>query len=80
MEKLDWAFANTKLMEHFPHSVVRNLPIIRSDHGLIILDISGIGPSDSSGCGQLTPIVQQSATQHGPRVMLALMHTYWGKR
>uniref|UniRef100_A0A2N9H6E1 CCHC-type domain-containing protein n=1 Tax=Fagus sylvatica TaxID=28930 RepID=A0A2N9H6E1_FAGSY len=38
MEKLDRAFANTEWMEHFPHTVVRNLPIIRSDHGPIILD------------------------------------------
>ena len=38
MEKLDRAFANTEWLDHFPHSVVRNLPIIRSDHGPIILD------------------------------------------
>ena len=38
MEKLDRAFANTEWMEHFSHTVVRNLPIIRSDHGPIILD------------------------------------------
>uniref|UniRef100_A0A2N9ETE7 Reverse transcriptase domain-containing protein n=1 Tax=Fagus sylvatica TaxID=28930 RepID=A0A2N9ETE7_FAGSY len=39
MEKLDQAFTNTEWLDHFPHSVVRNLPIIRSDHGPIILDI-----------------------------------------
>ena len=38
MEKLDRAFANTEWMDHFPHSVVHNLPIIRFDHGPIILD------------------------------------------
>ena len=38
MEKLDRAFANTAWLDHFSHSIVHNLPIIRSDHGPIILD------------------------------------------
>ncbi len=38
MENLDRAFANVSWFEAHPHSIVRNLPILCSDHGPIILD------------------------------------------
>lgn len=38
MEKLDRAFGNLDWLEAFPHRLVRNLPIIASDHGPIKLD------------------------------------------
>lgn len=74
MEKLDRAFANSEWLDHFPHSVVCNLPIIRSDHGPIVLDLiihsnSSIDPFDSNGCGQPTPSAPQSSILLGLRVM-----------
>ena len=38
MEKLDHAFRSLDWLEASPHSLVRNLPIICSDHGPILLD------------------------------------------
>jgi hypothetical protein len=38
MEKLDRAFGSIEWMDTYPHSLVRNLPIICLDHGPILLD------------------------------------------
>lgn len=38
MEKLDWAFASIVWVNTYPRYALRNLPIIRSDHGPILLD------------------------------------------
>lgn len=38
MEKLDRTFASVDWINAYPNYALRNLPIIRSDHGLIILD------------------------------------------
>lgn len=38
MEKLDCAIGNLDWLEAYPHNLVRNLPIICSDHGPILLD------------------------------------------
>ena len=38
MEKLDRSFDNIERMETHLHSLVKNLPILCSDHGPIILD------------------------------------------
>ena len=38
MEKLDRAFATVDWINSNPHYALRNLPILRSDHGPIILD------------------------------------------
>lgn len=38
MEKLDRAFASVDWINAYPNYALRNLPIIRSDHGLLILD------------------------------------------
>jgi exonuclease III len=68
MEKLDRAFGNMAWLDCYPHCLVRNLPIIASDHGPIILDSdctppppphSDIGHSDLNGCGLLIRIVLQ---------------------
>ena len=37
MERLDRAFANTEWINHYHLYYLRNLPIIRSDHGPVIL-------------------------------------------
>ena len=38
MERLDRAFATMDWINSNPHYAFRNLPILRSNHGLIILD------------------------------------------
>ena len=38
MERLDRAFATVDWINSNPHYAFRNLPILRSNHGLIILD------------------------------------------
>ena len=38
MERLDRAFATVDWINSNPHYALRNLPILRSDHGPIILD------------------------------------------
>ena len=38
MERLDRAFTSTKWINHYHLYYLRNLPIIKSDHGPIILD------------------------------------------
>lgn len=38
MERLDRAFASVQWIRSNPHYALKNLPILRSDHGPIILD------------------------------------------
>ena len=38
MERLDKAFASTEWINHYHLYYLRNLPIIKSDHGPVILD------------------------------------------
>ena len=44
MEKLDRVFGNMAWLDCYPHCLVRNLPIIASDHGPIVLDSDCIPP------------------------------------
>jgi len=44
MERLDRAFASVCWVNSYPLYSLRNLPIIRSDHGPIILDLEVQGP------------------------------------
>ena len=44
MEKLDRAYASIKWINAHPHYDLRNQPILRSDHGSIVLDFKGRQP------------------------------------
>ena len=44
MEKLDRAFAIIEWVNSYPKYVLQNLPIVRSDHGLILLDYESSTP------------------------------------
>ena len=62
MERLDRAFASTKWINQYHSYYLRNLPIIKSNHGPIILDFEHQtpfrkSPLDLSKCGSPTPIV-----------------------
>ena len=39
MERLDRAFGSVEWVNQYPYYSLKNLPIIRSDHGLILLDL-----------------------------------------
>ena len=45
MEKLDRAFASIEWVNSYPKYVLRNLPIVRFDHGPILLDCESSTPS-----------------------------------
>lgn len=38
MERLDRAYASSEWINTYPHYALRNQPILRSDHGSIVLD------------------------------------------
>lgn len=44
MERLDRVFANVEWVNRYPLYSLRNLPIIRSNHGTILLDLEVQGP------------------------------------
>ena len=44
MERLDKAFASIDWLNQYLSYSLRNLPIVRSDHGLIILDFEYLTP------------------------------------
>lgn len=84
MEKLDRTFANLEWLEKFPQTMVRNLLIIGSDHGPIVLDtefpyLFTKDLSNLNGYGHLIQTVHRSSRQAGQRSTLALISTFCGK-
>ena len=77
MERLDKAYASIEWINSYPHYALQNHPILRSDHGSILLDFDlqqpfRRRPFRFERCGSPTPIVSKSWRELGRLVLWVL--------